>query len=75
MDNQTSNQALVETPTLTPDWNSVAGKVLAFIRRHELVIAVDQNVWLYSGSSESQLASFLRDIEDEESFIPGQETR
>ena len=61
----------METPTQLPDWNAVAERVLTFIRRHELVVSIDQGVWLYSGSSESQLAGFLRDIEEEKAVTSG----
>ena len=65
----------METPTPLTDWNSVAERVLAFIRRHDLVISLDENLWLYSGSSESQLAGFLRDLEEERAMQAGQQPR
>jgi len=65
----------METPTQAPDWNTVAGRVLAFIRRNELIVALDEGVWLYSGSSESQLAALLRDLEEESLRNAGHQTR
>ncbi len=65
----------METPTTIPDWNTVAERVLSFIRHHELIVALDEGVWLYSGSSESQLAALLRDLEDERIHSAGHQPR
>ena len=65
----------METPTTLPDWNAVAERVLTFIRRNELIVSIDSGVWLYSGSSESQLAAFLRDLEDERKHSVGRPSR
>lgn len=42
-------------------WMGEAWALLTFIRDCELVVAVDEDVWLATGSAESQLAAWLRD--------------
>lgn len=56
----------METPTPTPDWNVSAERVLEFMRKYNLIIAIDKDVWLYNGTSESQLAAFLRDMSQQQ---------
>lgn len=46
------------------DWNSEADKVLTFIRQNQLITALDEGVWVSRGTAESQLAGFLRDLDD-----------
>ena len=51
-------------PAPIPNWNEDAERILCFIRKQQLVVALDEGVWVYSGSAESQLAAFIRDQND-----------
>lgn len=48
----------------TTDWNSEADKILTFLRTHQSIVALDEGVWVFRGTAESQLAGLLRDMED-----------
>ncbi len=50
-------------PAPLPDWNAEADKILSFIRKQQLVVSLDEGVWVYGGSAESQLAGFIRDLD------------
>jgi hypothetical protein len=57
------NTAMASEPT--PDWNSEADKILSFLRTHQSIVALDEGVWVFRGTAESQLAGLLRDMEDQ----------
>ena len=41
-------------------WLARAGSLLSFIRRSDLVVSIDREVWLFSGNAEDQVAAFLQ---------------
>jgi hypothetical protein len=59
------NPSVELEPTPPPaDWNVTAERVLNFLRSRGLISAMDEGVWFFSGAAESQLAGFLRDMEE-----------
>jgi hypothetical protein len=58
----TGNAAMESEPTT--DWNSEADKILTFLRNHQAVVALEEGVWVFRGTAESQLAGLLRDLDD-----------